>query len=73
MRQVYAFWYELFCYDAISQFQVTGSVTIESHVQFRSRTFDYDYPDRLHAYHDRGYEVKIKKPITSLNCISKQQ
>ena len=54
MMRVHAFWYDLFRYDAICQFQVTRSVTIESPIQIRLRTFEYDYPDRVQAHHDRG-------------------
>ena len=43
----YSLWYDLFCYDAICQFQVPLSVTTES--------FEYDYPDRVQAYHNRGF------------------
>ena len=34
-------------------FQMTQSVTIESPDQIRSSTFEYDYPDRVQAYHYR--------------------
>ena len=54
MLRVHAFWYDLFRYAAICQFQVTRSVTIESPVLIRSRKFEYDYPYQVQAYHDRG-------------------
>ena len=57
MLRLHAFWYDLFRLDAICQFMVTRSVTIESPAQIRSirsHTSEYDYPDRVQDYHDRG-------------------
>ena len=54
MLLVHSVWYDLFRYDAICQFQVPQSVTIESTAQVRSN-FEYDYPDRVQAYYDRGF------------------
>ena len=54
MLLVHSVWYDLIRYDAICQFQVPLSVTIESPGQVRSN-FEYDYPDRVQAYHDRGF------------------
>ena len=55
MLLVHSIWYDLFRYDAICQFQVPQSVTIdESLGQVRSN-FEYDYPDQVQAYHDRGF------------------
>ena len=47
--------YDLFRYDAICQFKVPQSVTIESPGQVRSSTFEYDYPDRVQAYRVQAY------------------
>ena len=57
MLIVHSLWYDLFCYYmyAICQFQVPQSVTIESPGQVRPSNFEYDYPDRVQAYHDRGF------------------
>ena len=33
---------------------MTQSITIESPDQIRSSTFEYDYPDRVQAYHYRS-------------------
>ena len=52
--QVHTFWYDLFRLDAICKFFVTRSVTKELPFQIRSRTFEYDNPDRVQDYHDRG-------------------
>ena len=41
MLRLHAFWYDLFRLDAICQFMVTRSVTIESPVQIRSHTSEY--------------------------------
>ena len=41
MFWLHAFWYDLFRLDAICQFMVTQSVTIESPVQIRSHTSEY--------------------------------
>ena len=54
MLLVHPVWYDLFRYDAICQFQVPQSVTIESPGQVRSN-FEYDYHDRVQPYHDRGF------------------
>ena len=52
--RVHTFWYDLFRMDSICQFLVTRSVTKESPVLIRSRTFEYDDPDRVQDYHGRG-------------------
>ena len=52
--RVHSFWYDLFRLDAICQFLVTRLVTKESPVQIRSRRFEYDDPDPVQDYHDRG-------------------
>ena len=54
MLLVHSVWYDLFRYDATCQFQVPQSVTIEWPGQVRSN-FEYDYPDRVQAYHHRGF------------------
>ena len=41
MLRLHAFWYDLFHLDAICQFMVTRSVTIESPVQIRSHMSEY--------------------------------
>ena len=40
--------------DAMCKYLVTRSVTKESPVQIRSRTFEYDDPDGVQDYHDSG-------------------
>ena len=52
--RVHTFWYDLFSLDAMCQYLVTRSVTKESPVQIRSRTFEYDDPDGVQDYHDSG-------------------
>ena len=41
------FWYNLFRYDAICQFQVTRSVMTEWPIQIRSHILEYDYHHQL--------------------------
>ena len=41
MLRLHAFWYDFFRLDAICQFMVTRSVTIESPFQIRSHTSEY--------------------------------
>ena len=45
--RVHTFWYDLFRLQAICQFLVTRSVTKESPVQIRSRTFEYGDSNRV--------------------------
>ena len=52
--RVHTFWYDLFRLDAMCQYLVTRSVTKESPIQIRSRTFEYDDPDGVQDYHDSG-------------------